>query len=78
MTDYVDLGDFNEDTRILAIGSQVMKEKKTVAFVTDDEPDKAERYIRKLRLRFPGIRIIDKFKGPVPKTITVRVGLPLN
>lgn len=51
---FQDLGDNNEDDRIRQIGEKVMKERITVGFVTDDEPGKADRYITKLKARFPG------------------------
>ena len=47
------------------------------AFVVEDDV-KADRYVKKLQERFPGIRVIDRFKGPVPGTIAVRVSGPLR
>jgi hypothetical protein len=73
---YVDVADQDEDRRIEIIGNTAMKERKTVAFVTDDEADKADRYVRKLQARFPGIVVIDRFRGPVAHTVSVKVGPP--
>lgn len=73
---YADLGDFEEDQRIDAIGHMAMAHGKTVAFVTDADPGKADRYIRKLQERFPGIRVIERFDGPVAGTVSVKVGPP--
>ena len=73
---FADLADFEEDKRIEMIGHTVMAHKKTVAFVTDSDPGKAERYIDKLKKRFPGIVIVDRFDGPVSNTVTVKVGPP--
>lgn len=71
---YADIADHDEDTRIDIIGRTVMGQKKTVAFVTDGEPGKAQRYIDKLQSRFPGIRVLEQWNGPVPDTVTVKVG----
>jgi hypothetical protein len=79
---FVDIADFEEDKRIDIIGHQVMVHKKDVAFITDEEgadgQDKANRYIRKLEAKFPGIQVIGRGKGPVAKTVYVKVGPPLN
>jgi hypothetical protein len=74
MTVFMDVADHDEDRRIEMIGHQAMVHKKTVSFITDDEEGKAERYIRKLKERFPGICVIDRGKGPVDKTVWVKVG----
>ena len=75
---FVDIADNDEDRRIEIIGHQVIIHKRTVSFITDDEKDKAERYITKLEARFPGIRVIERGEGPVDKTVWVKVGPPLN
>lgn len=75
---FKDIADHDEDDRIRQIGEKAMGEKLTVAFVTDDEPGKADRYIRKLQERFPGIRVAGRGKGPVAETVWVKVGPPLN
>lgn len=84
MTQFGDLYNINENERIDLIGRTVMAGPKTsgdkprmVAFVVDNHK-KADRYIRKLEKKFPGIRIIDRFDGPVHNTVTVRVGEPLR
>jgi hypothetical protein len=73
---YADIADHEEDARIDIIGSTVMKHRKTVAFITDSDPGKADRYIRKLTERFPGIKILGRFNGPVLNTVSVKVGPP--
>ena len=73
---YADLGDIEEDKRIETIGHYIMVHKKVVGFITDDEEGKADRYIRKLQERFPGIRFIERFNGPVKGTVTVKMGPP--
>jgi len=74
---FLDIADHEEDERIGIIGRAVMEHKKTSAFVTDDDP-KADRYIRKLKARFPGIRVIARGSGPVKDTVWVKLGPPLN
>jgi hypothetical protein len=73
---YVDIASLDEDKRIDLIGHRAMDHKEVVAFVTDADPGKANRYIRKLQAKFPTIRILDRFPGPVPNTVTVKVGPP--
>lgn len=83
MTFYADLGDLEEDKRIEAIGKVVMvgvnksAEKPIMAAFVVENDEKADRYIAKLRDRFPGIRVVDREKGPVPDTVLVRVAGPL-
>jgi len=69
---FIDLGDHAEDDRIRAIGQAAMTGKR-VAFVTDDETGKPERYVAKLRERFPMLVVLGLHKGPVAGTVTVVV-----
>lgn len=73
---YTDLADEHEDERIRQIGEQAMR--KIVAFITDSDAGKADRYISKLKERFPGIRVVGRGDGPVDKTVWVKVGPPVN
>ena len=75
VTEYADLGDLAEDMRIDMIGRAVVEQQRSVAFIVDDEPGKAERYIKKLQEKFPNkIRVIARGKGPVAETQFVKVG----
>lgn len=82
---FADLADLEEDKRIEMIGDSVMKTPRTSAdkpvmnaFVVDDDA-KADRYIKKLQDKFPGIRIIDRSDGPIKgRSVTVRIGGPLR
>lgn len=76
--EYKDLGDEEEDERIRQIGEKTMNEKLIVGFVTDDDKGKADRYIEKLKKRFPGIRVINRGIGPVAGAVWVKMGPPLN
>lgn len=73
---YADLADLDEDKRIEIIGRTVLDQRKTVAFVTDLDRGKADRYIAKLLKRFPTIVIVGRFDGPVPNTVTVKCAPP--
>ena len=75
---YKDIADESEDERIRQIGEKAMQERQIVGFITDAEPGKADRYIAKLMDRFPGIRVIHRGDGPVPETVLVKVGPPVN
>ena len=74
MIPYRDLYKLSEDERIGKIGEHVVNTGDTVAVVTDADPGKAERYIKKLTTRFPGVIVLGKGPGPVKKTITIKVG----
>jgi hypothetical protein len=73
---YADIADFDEDKRIETIGRAVMTFGKTVAFITEKEEGTADRYIRKLEERFPGIVVIARGPGPIAQTVFVKVGPP--
>jgi hypothetical protein len=74
---FADLGDHGEDVRIDTIGHAAMNHRKKVAFMTEDEPGKAERYIEKLQERFPGIRITGPRPGPTRGVVMVIAEPPL-
>ncbi len=75
MTRAIDLHRLQEDERIKLIGASVMDAplKPVVnAFIVESEA-KADRYVKKLLAKFPGIRIVDRGPGVSPGTIMVRV-----
>jgi hypothetical protein len=73
---FVDLADLKEDQRIAIIGATVIRDRKTVAIVVDDDSRKVERYIAKLLRKFPTIQILRRVAGPVPGSVTIKVGPP--
>jgi len=70
---FADLADLEEDKRIEIIAAAVRSGKK-VAFVTDSDPGKADRYIAKLKAKCPEIVIHGKHPGPVRDTVMVTAG----
>ena len=76
MKAYADIADFDEGTRIETIGRYVMSHRtEKVAFITDAEPGKADRYIERLKTRFPEIIVFGRSDGPIPTTVTISVGV---
>lgn len=71
MTAFADLADLPEDER-LALIAATANHGHIVGVAIDDESEKIERYIRKLKAL--GVRIIDQRPGPVPNCVMVRVG----
>jgi hypothetical protein len=71
---YADLHQLSEDDRIATIGHYVTEHGKAVAVCVDDVQAKVDRYVRKLRERFPGLVILDITKGPTAGVRTIRVG----
>lgn len=70
---YTDLADNPEDARIKTIGEAAMISKKPVAFLTDAEPGKRQRYIDKLLKRFPDLEIVGLFDGPIANVCGAKV-----
>lgn len=71
---FTDLADFAEDARIGIIGRTVLDQNKTVAVCVDKEPPaKVQRYMKKLRGRFKGIKIEGPFNGPVKGVVFINV-----
>ena len=69
---FKDIADLHEDERITSIGNLAMTGIK-VAFCTDADPGKADRYIEKLLAQFPQLVVFDRFNGPTPGAVTVKV-----
>jgi hypothetical protein len=75
---FLDVHRLTEDSRIEMIGDTAIS-GRVVAFVVDAEGTdgyaKADRYIKKLKQRFPSLRIVFRGEGPVDNCITVKVSL---
>ena len=69
---YADLHSRPEDDRITLIGAKAMQ-GGVIAFITDADPGKADRYIAKLLAQFPELRVIDQQAGPTAGAVTVRL-----
>ena len=78
---FADLANLPEDERIDLIGRYVIETKQTVGVLTDSgrgDECKPQRYIDKIKKRFPSVQIIGKEPGPIKNTICIRVGPPVN
>ena len=69
---FADIADFEEDKRIDIIGHRVTVHKEVVAFIVEDDV-KADRYVHKLKEKFPTISETSRGPGPVEGTICVKV-----
>jgi hypothetical protein len=74
---FSDMAAFSEDTRIMAIGNAGRRSTKGVgALVESDAVEgcqgKADRYIRKIKARFPDL-IVTKHDGLTPLTTIIKV-----
>jgi len=77
---FIDAAGLEEDKRIDLIGKSIMEgvpkdDKPFTAGVVVEDHIKADRYIDKLKVKFPMIRVIKKFDGPVQNTVTILLGL---
>ena len=70
---YIDVADLCEDERIGRIGDACTV-GGIVGFVVEDEPGKADRYVSKLKSRYPGVSVISTGPGLIPGSVLVRVG----
>lgn len=75
---FADLYKLNEDDRIKVIAHHVITHKSKVGFVTDDEPDKPQRYIRKLEALHPGLFNFETHPGPTPGAVSIIVTLKIK
>jgi hypothetical protein len=72
---YVDLHSLTEDQRIDMIGELVMKHNQSSAFVVEDK-EKADRYMTKLKAKYPGI--VELLRFPLAGQVAVKVGPPVH
>lgn len=70
---FADLASLDEDQRIDLIGNFCAQTGQTANVVTDSDEGKPERYIRKLLRRFPNLRVVERFRGPVLGTVTIKL-----
>lgn len=83
MSIFVDAAELEEDKRIDLIGKTIMEgvpkdNKPFTSGVVVEDHAKADRYIDKLKVKFPMIRIVKKFDGPVKNTVSIILGQPLH
>lgn len=71
---YLDLADLPENDRITAIGNMAMT-GKVVAFIVEDD-EKADRYLTKLRAKFPKVVEVERLPNvPIKDVVSIKVGL---
>ena len=84
MSVYIDAAGLEEDSRIELIGKTVMSSHskttdapmKPIGFVVEND-EKADRYIAKLKAKFPQIRVLKRTPAP-GNTVLVSLAGPLN
>lgn len=70
-----DLHAVPEDERIRLIGETAMT-GKVVGFMVDEGDGKPERYLEKLKQKFPTITVYSRQPGPVEGVVFIKVGPP--
>lgn len=71
---YADIADLQEDERITVIGNMAMT-GKVVAFIVEDD-EKADRYLHKLREKFPKVVEVERLPNvPIKNVVSIKVGL---
>ncbi len=69
-----DLHRLPEDERIRLIGEAAASGQIVGVMLEKDEPEKIERYVRKINKRFPTVTLLDRKDGPVSSVVTLRFG----
>lgn len=78
MPPYADLHDLPEDKRIDMIGHRVVDHHEVVGFFVDrngEDRSKGDRYIAKLKKKFPQISVIARLDGPIDGAELIKVGV---
>jgi hypothetical protein len=70
---FYDVSSLEEDRRIDLIGHGVVDHRKTIAFIVEDDGTKGDRYIQKLKEKFPLIEVIDRTPWPIANVETIRI-----
>lgn len=75
---YMDLHSMGEDDRIELIGRMVLEKSATIGCFVDLDGVKGDRYIAKVKAKFPSIVLKARFNGPTPGVETLKFGPPLQ
>lgn len=74
-TGYADLHTVPEDDRITTMANHVRQTGQTCLVVTDADPGKAERYVRKFKQHHPDVAVVSEIMdGPTPGCRCFRIG----
>ena len=68
-----DLHRLPEDERIRLIGESAASGQIVGVMLEKDEPEKIERYVRKIKQRFPTVTLLDRTEF-TPSVVTLRFG----
>ena len=75
---YRDIGGWNEDTKIAHIGLSAMERPgRKVGLIVEDANGTPERYIAKLKERYPSLEILFSGPGPIAGCHTITITRPL-
>jgi hypothetical protein len=75
---YADLYNLEEDKRIDLIGHRATDHKEVVGFMVDrdgEDRSKGDRYIAKLKAKFPMLTVMWRGDGPVDGVETIKIGV---
>lgn len=74
-TPYLDMHLLDEDLRIKVIGETARQSPLGVAVILEKgQPEKIERYIRKVADNFPDVFVLGRADGPTPLVTTIKFG----
>lgn len=69
---FLDAYNLTEDQRIVAIGTAAAG-GKDIAFIVEQDGEKADRYIKKLKEKYPDLEVTFRGNGPILGVETVKV-----
>ena len=78
MKGYADLADLPEDKRIDIIAHRAIDHKEVVGFVVErvgEDRSKGDRYIAKLKKKYPMVSVMWRGDGPIADAETIKVGV---
>jgi hypothetical protein len=75
---FIDLSDVQEDQRIQTIGERAAAGNVVGCMLERDDHAKVERYVEKIRKRFPSVRLIEKTPNKGGKLMVLKFGPATN
>jgi hypothetical protein len=74
MTQYADLFEMSEDSRIEMIGKAAAAGNTVGVVLEKNQPKKIERYIKKITTRYPNVSVHARIVGPTDLVVTIKFG----